>query len=336
MPIKAVISAHDGGGLIKRETANASADVRATVKMSIDKSWSPVAKVEIDYSWAEPPGIDFLGKRIRFARKADAELARMISGLERDLSREIAGVHTRDMVEGAWRQGFTSVILNREKPPAWMRITPQRLSFGGYRVKGRQLEMILAAETITETFIGDRPADPQRTPLPPPARITTDRGLRFHIPVLADYSELEPVVERALNKLAKKGISLNSVGPVDVKFGKVTIYATEGGRLAVGIKASADVIRSPLKGSNGEIWLSAIPYNQADSQIIKVRDLKISGRTDRDTVNLLFSLFEDTEVLAEISAALTEDFNKDYEKVLVAVKKAMLNDAKATLRFPPL
>lgn len=323
MPIKAVISARDVGGIIKRETANGAADVRATVKISIDKSWSPVAKVAIDYRWAEPPGINFLGKRIKFARKADAELARVISGLERDLSREIASVHTREIVEGAWKNGFTSIMLNREKPPAWMRVTPQQLSFGGYRVNGRQLEMTLAAETITETFIGDRPADPQRTPLPPPARIGGDKGLRFHIPVLADYSELEPVVERALNKLAKKGISLNSIGPVDVKFGKVTIYATEGGRLAVGIKANADVINSPLKGTNGEIWLSAIPYNEADSQIIKVRDLKISGKTDRETVNLLFALFTDAEVLAEISAALTEDFNKDYEKVLVAAKKAI-------------
>ena len=323
LPIKAVISARDVGGVIKRETANASADVRAVVKMSINNAWSPVAKVNIDYRWKEPPGINFLGKRIRFADKADAKLASVIAGLERDLSREIASVHSRAIVEAAWRQGFTSIMLNRERPPAWMRITPQRLSFGGYRVKGRQLEMTLAAETITETFIGDRPADPALTRLPPPGRAVADKGLRFHIPVLADYAELEPVVERALKKLAAKGISLEQIGPVDVQFGKVTIYATEGGKLAVGIQASADVIRSPLDRTKGEIWLSAVPYNKADSQIIKVRDLKIAARTDSKAVNLLISLFSDAEVLAEINAALTEDFNKDYEKVLIAAKKAI-------------
>ena len=223
LPIKAVISARDVGGVIKRETANASADVRAVVKMSINNAWSPVAKVNIDYNWKEPPGINFLGKRIQFADKADAKLASVIADLERDLSREIANAHTRAIVEAAWRQGFTSIMLNRERPPAWMRITPQSLSFGGYRVKGRQLEMMLAAETITETFIGDRPADPKKTPLPPPGRAVTDKGLRFHIPVLADYAELEPVVERALKRLAAKGISLDNIGPVDVQFGKVTI-----------------------------------------------------------------------------------------------------------------
>lgn len=323
LPIKAVISARDVGGIIKQETANASADIRAVVKMSINNAWSPVAKVSIDYSWKEPPGINFLGRRIRFADKADAKLAAVIAGLERDISREIANVHTRAIVEAAWKEGFTSIMLNRERPPAWMRITPQRLSFGGYRVTGRQLEMTLAAETITETFIGDRPSDPITTPLPPPGRNVADKGLRFHIPVLADYSELEPVVERALKKLAAKGISLDKVGPVDVQFGKVTIYATEGGRLAVGIKASADAIRSPLKRTKGEIWLSAIPYNQNNSQVVKVRDLKIAARTDSNAVNLLITLFSDAKVLAEITKALTEDFNKDYEKVLVAAKKAI-------------
>lgn len=322
-PVRAVISARDVGGVIKKETANGAANVNATARLSINRAWGPVAKVNIDYNWTNPPGIDFLGKRINFVSKADAKLAQVIAGLERDLAREISKAQTRAIVEGAWRQGFASIMLNREKPPAWMRITPQKLNFGGYKVRGRQLEMTLAAETITETFIGDRPEPLAPTPLPPPGKISGQRGLNFHIPVLADYAQLEPVVERALHKLAAKGIALDKIGPVKVKFGKVTIYATEGGRLAVGIIANADVVRSPLKGTNGEVWLSAIPYNEANSELIKVRDLKIAGRTDRDTVNLLFQLFEDPEVLAEISAALTQDFNKDYEKVMVAAKKAI-------------
>ncbi len=323
MPVNAVISARDVGGVIKKETATGSAIVRATVTMDIDRNWSPVAKVDVDYNWRQPPGIDFLGQRINFADKADAKLAGVITGLERDLSREIARVQTRALVAGAWNQGFTSILLNREKPPAWMRITPQQLGFGGYRVNGRQLEMTLAARTLTETFIGDRPTDPEKTPLPPPAKISGERGLNFYIPVVADYAQLEPVIERALVKLARKGISLEGIGPVDVKFGKVTVYATEGGKLAVGIRAKADVIASPLAATNGEIWLSATPYNQANSQIVKVRDLQIAGRTDREAVNLLAALFLDEEVLAEIRTALTQDFKKDYDKVIAAATKAI-------------
>ncbi|HEX4874578.1 MAG TPA: DUF4403 family protein, partial [Sphingorhabdus sp.] len=161
------------------------------------------------------------------------------------------------------------------------------------------------------------------TPLPAQSKLKGDLGLRFHIPVLADYRQLEPVILRALKKLAAKGITLDRIGPVKVDFRKVTVYATEGGRVAVGIAANADVIRSPLKGTNGVVWLSAIPVNQANSQVVNFRDLRIVGSTDREAVNLLFALFEDPEVLAEISKALVTDFNKDYEKVLIAARKAI-------------
>lgn len=323
MPVKAVMSARDVGGVIKRETATGSANVRAIAKLSVNRNWAPVAKVDIAYDWSDPPGIDFLGRRIRFVEKADAKLKTVIAGLERDLPDELGKIRMRNQIEGAWKQGFTSIMLNRERPPAWMRITPQRLGFAGYQVRNGKLEMTLAAEALAETFIGDRPEAPEPTPLPPPAGRFGQRGLHFHIPVLADFSQLEPVVERALGKLAAKGITLPGVGPVDAEFGKVTIYATEGGRLAVGVKAKARARRSALGKAQGEIWLSAIPYNDTNSQVVHVRDLKIAGRTDRASVNLLFSLFDDPVVLEEIRTSLTHDFEGDYQKVLTAARKAI-------------
>jgi hypothetical protein len=323
MPVTAVVSARDVGGIIKRKTATGAANVRATVKLSVDRNWAPVAKVAIAYDWTEPPGIDFLGKRIKFAQKADAKLQGVIAGLERSLPREIAKTQTRPKLEEAWRQGFATIMLNRDKPPAWMRVTPQRLGFGGYRVQGGKLEMILAAEALTETFVGNRPANPVPTPLPPPSAQRGPRGLHFYIPVLADFAQLEPVVERTLVKLAKKGIVLKGIGPVDAEFGKVTIYATEGGRLAVGITATARARRSALTETHGEVWLSAIPYNEVDSQLIRVRDLKIATRTDRKAVDLLISLVADPQVLEQIRLALTHDFVGDYDKVLVAARKAI-------------
>lgn len=323
MPVSAVISARDVSGIIKRETANASADVRARVRILLSENWTPRAKVDIAYDWREPPGINFLGQRIRFVRKADAELAKVIAGLERDLTAEIGRVQTRAIVEGAWREGFATILLNRERPPAWMRVAPRKLDWNGYRIEGRKLTMTLSAEALTETFIGDEPERPQPTPLPKQSKMSGNHGLRFHIPVLADYSQLEPVILRALKKLAAKGISLDQIGLVQVEFKKVTVYPTENGRIAVGVEASADVIRSPLKGTNGVVWLSAKPFNEANSQLVNFRDLKIAGRTDREAVNLLFALFEDPEVLAEISKALTTDFNKDYAKVVEAAKKAI-------------
>ena len=52
------------------------------------------------------------------------------------------------------------------------------------------------------------------------AKTIGQRGLQFYIPVLADYEQLEPVVLRALRKLAAKGITLKGIGAVDAEFMK--------------------------------------------------------------------------------------------------------------------
>jgi len=323
MPVSATISAAHIGGIISKETATGAAIIRASAKLAIDRSWSPTAKVAIAYDWTDPPGIDFLGQRIRFAEKADSKLQGVIAGLQRDLPKELARLRLRDQLAGLWRQGFTSIMLNRERPPVWMRLTPRALGFGGYRIAGGRLEMELAAEALTETFVGDRPADPARTPLPPPSKQLGARGLRFFIPVLADYAQLEPVVERTLGKLAKKQIVLTGIGPVDAKFGKVTIYATEHGRLAVGVPATVRSRKLSLVATKGVVWLSAIPYNEANSQFVQVRDLQIAAHTDSTGVNLLFSLFENGSVRDSIRSSLAHDFVGDYEKILSKARGAI-------------
>ncbi|MEG3179614.1 DUF4403 family protein [Sphingomonas sp. LT1P40] len=324
MPVRAVVQARDVGGIIRQETATGGAMVRATVRLGIDPRWEPVAKVDLAYNWTDPPGIDILGQRIDFAKRADKELVRVIAGLERSLPRSLPRGEVRALVAGAWRDAFTTIELNRERPPAWMRVTPDALGFGGYRLKGRTLEANVAARAFAETFVGDRPANPKPTPLPPPLRNMPEaRGLRVHIPVLADYAQLEPVLKRALDKLARKKIELEGLGEVKISFGKVTLYPTSGGRIAVGIEASADLVSGPLDATRGEIWLTGIPVNAPGSEVVRVRDLKIFGRTDREAANLLISYFLDETVVRDVEAGLVHDFKKDYDKVLAAARKAI-------------
>lgn len=323
MPVTATLSARDVGGILKKETATGAAVVRAQARFGVRPDWSPSAKVAIAYDWTEPPGIDFLGQRIRFVGKADERLKSVIARLERALPTELAKLETRQRLDALWVRAFTSIEISRDKPPAWMRITPRRLGFGGYRVADGQLQMILAAEALTETFVGDRPADPSPTPLPPATPITGPEGLHVFIPVLADYRQLEPVVDRALAKLAAKGISLGGIGPVDVRFGKVSLYATKGGRLAVGIPTEARARDHAMMRARGIVWLSAAPYNAPDSQLVRFRDLRLAQQSDSQAVGLLFTLFADARLLTEIQDALAHDFATDYARVLKAARAAL-------------
>jgi len=324
IPVHATIAAEKVGGIVSK-TATGDAVVHAVARLSIVGDWSPAAKVRIDYDWTTPPGIDFLGQRIEFASKADARLKPVIAGLEQSLPRELAKLKLRARLADAWKQGFTSILLNRERPPAWMRVTPKQLGFGGYHIDHRRLELLLSADATTETFVGDRPADPVATPLPPPAAVSGKRGLNFFIPVLADYAQLEPVVLRALVKRAQKGISLAGIGPVDVRFDKVTVYATTGGHLAVGIVARAKAKNSSLLATKGEVWLTAIPYNVPGSQLVRVRELAIATDTDSTITNLLIALFKDGSIRDSIAQGLSHDFAPDYTRVLDAARKAIGN-----------
>ena len=322
MPVDAVISAKDVGGIASK-TATGRATINATARLSMNGNWQPGAKINIDYSWKEAPGVNFLGKRITFVEKADERLKPVIAKLEQTLPRELAKLRLREQLDSVWKKGFTVISLNRENPPAWMRITPQHVGFGGYNVVGRKVTLTLSADALTETFIAaQRPDDPKPTPLPRPSKTVGERGLQFYIPVLADYEQLEPVVLRALRKLAAKGITLTGIGAVDATFDKVTVYATNDNRLAVGVDTKVRRVSGGGE-TKGTIWLTALPFNEANSQVVRARDVHVAGQTDRTATTLLLNLFADSAVQATIGDGLTHDFAGDYAKVLTAAEKAI-------------
>ncbi|MCB2079948.1 MAG: DUF4403 family protein [Novosphingobium sp.] len=337
MPVNASISARDVGGVIKQETATGSANVRADVRLGMDRNWKPRATVQISYGWREPPGIDILGQRIRFVQRADKELAKVVAGLERDLQAEVARQKVRPIVAGAWKLGFTVIELNRENPPAYMRVTPTGISVTGYNVRGRQVNLDVAADAVTETFVGERPKTPEAVPLPPQMTSASNRGLRFFIPVVADYAQLEPVVLRALKRLAEKGIRIRDVGRVDAEFEKVTIYATKNGRLAVGIEAKVEPIETKfgtsLGKANGIVWLTGTPVHEPDSEVVRFRDLDIYGGADKLAADLLLQLVMSPEIKAEIASGLSEDFSKDYDRVIASAKKAVASRREGDFRI---
>lgn len=323
LPVHAEISARNIGGVIRRETATGDAIVRADVRLSVRPDWTPAAKLAIRYDWTTPPGVTLFGKRITFTDKADDKLAGVLAKLERDLPARLRGLGARDAAARVWRDSFTALELNHANPPVWLRITPTHVSFDGYRVRGRTLELIATAQARTDTFVGDRPADPAPTPLPPLSKSPPQPQLTFQVPVLADYAQLEPVLARALVKRAARGISLPKVGPLDVKFGAVTIYATTGGRLAVGVDVAAAPRSKLLDVTRGRIWLTGAPWNAPDSERVEIRDLQIVANTNRDAVNLLVDLFQTPEVTDTIGESLTQDFSRDYAKVLQSARDAI-------------
>jgi hypothetical protein len=324
VPIHANIAARNVGGFLKGETATGSAMVHARIRLSVTDNWQPRATVRLAYSWTTPPGIDFLGKRITFTDKADEKLGPIVRDLERKLPQEIAKLNIRSRVADAWRQSFTAVELNEQNPPVWMRITPQKLSYGGYSLSGNRLRLSLGLSARTETFVGTRPEDPRPTPLPPLGHDAAGSRLEFFIPVIADYAQLEPVLQKALAKRATRPFDLPGIGPVVARFDKVTGYGTKGGRIAVGLTITARPQNSTTE-THGLVWLTALPVNTPGSQRVHFEQLAVNGETDGIGGDLLVRLVQNPAVSGVLAGELTQNFTRDFEKLLGKVRRAIVS-----------
>ncbi|MFM9935105.1 MAG: DUF4403 family protein [Novosphingobium sp.] len=323
MPIHAEVQARDIAGILKHETATGDARVRAVIHLDIDRDWNPKGTIAIAYDWTQEPGIEFLGQRIEFTSKADAKLKGVIAKLERALPGKLDDLGFRSRVESAWRQAFTSILLNRENPPVWMRIAPRRLQFGGYAIEGRSLVLRLGMEAQTTTYVGERPADPPPIPLPPRGDLAQNAGqLLFVVPVIADWDQMNAVLQKALVKRARRPFNLPGLGPIAAQFGRVTIYGTTGNKLAVGIAFSATPAGRQT-ASHGVVWLTGTPTNQPNSRKVNFSDLSVSGVTDGVGTDLLIALANSSAFSSTIADALTQNFEGDFAKLMGKINRVV-------------
>lgn len=323
MPIRAEISARDVHGRLKGETATGAAMAHARIRLTLTPQWALTGTVRLSYDWTTPPGIDFLGQRIRFTDKADEKLQPIIRKLERDLPRELAQVHVRPKVEQLWRQGFATLELNERNPAVWMRVTPQKLLYGGYALRNGRLRLDLGLEALTETYVGPRPDAPQPTPLPPPAPAKVDGRFAMAIPVTADYAQLEPVILRALVKRASHPFDLPAIGPVLARFEKVEAYGTGEGRIAVGLTLAARPASGKMDETHGRIWITARPVNAPNSAQVHFTELTVTGATDGVAGDMLVALGNSPGVSQLIASALTQNFTKDVEELQGKIRRAI-------------
>ena len=323
VPLNARIAARDVGGVLKGETATGAAMAHARIRVELTPDWRTQGKARITYGWTNAPGIDFLGKRITFTDEADAKLKPMIASVEREVTREIAKLDIRKQAADVWRQSFTSLELNRENPPVWMRVTPQRILYGGYRIDGQRMNLNLGMEAITETFVSGRPTDPAPTPLPRLVREIPKPHLDVRVPVIADYAQLQPVVDRALVKRSKRPFVLPKLGPMMVTFGKSTIYGAKGGRIAIGVDVDAKLDMRSGEPTRGRIWMTAIPANKPGSAEVHFTNLIINGDTDGVGGDLLILLGRSEGFAPLIAEALTQNFTKDLDELQGKIRRAV-------------
>lgn len=317
IPVSATVRAENIGKLIKRETATGAVVVTTRLRLGLRPDWTPTAKVDANYSWTNPIGIDFLGQRITFQSKVDPKLHQILNQLERQLPGKLARAGVRDKAASIWAKGFRSERVKSE-PLIWARFTPQAIGFSGYRVAGGFLTAGLSAQLRTETIFGDKPADPPVTPLPRLQGPLAERGINMHVPVFVPYGVLEAAANDALVKPGKRRLKLKNGHTVDATVRKVTIYGSTGGRIAVGLDVKLGAF-SGLVDPEGVLWFVATPQLDIPGRVLAMRDLTLVGRTDSAVFNALVSAVNETSLNADLTRSIRYDFAKDYD---TGLKKA--------------
>lgn len=334
MPITGEVAARDIAGIFSNESGSGAADVRLSLQLDLTPEWRLVSSARLDYDWTEEPGIDFLGQRITFTSKADRKLDAVRDDVKRIIARELADIRVRAAAQEGWAKAHAVLELNRKNPAVWARLTPQQFRYGGYEVQGRDLTVRLALDTQLETFVGMKPDSQPPTPLPPlaPRAKNAPRSV-LHVPVIADYAVLEPVITRALAKRAQRPFVIEDYGTVTASFANIAVYGTTPGRIAVGadFTASSDV---PMAGSaSGRIWLAARPVTTPGSREVGFADLSVSGDTDLVSEPLLFALANSLEFHGAISAALKQNFEDDFSDLITKIERAVARRQTGALDY---
>lgn len=324
MPIHAEVTARDIAGVVERETANAQANVTARVQIYINPDWSTQGRVRIGYDWTQPPTIDLLGQKLTFASQADQRLARVVRKMERTLEQEIARLDLRSQVEPVWARAFTVLSLNEANPSVWLRLTPQALAYNGYSASADALLVKMRLDASTEVFVGEEPLAAKLIPLPEQrAEQRPDTELALTLPVIAQYSELEPVIERALAERAERVFRVPAIGDQMIEIQSVTAYGTTGNRIAVGVEFEAWTPGGRDDSANGVVWLTARPTNAINSRAVHFVELKYQVETTRFTTNVLLEIVRTQDFSDTIEDALTQNFEGDYESLLRKVDAAI-------------
>lgn len=319
-PVHAVVQAKDIGGILKGEKATADARVRAVVHLDFDSRWNARASAKISYNWLNAPHIDFLGQRIDLTKAVDKELASIVTTLEQAVPREVNKLNVRSDVARLWSGGFAVASLNERNPPVWMRITPGQLQYGGFSLAGDKLVLDLGLRATTETFVGEKPPGPPKTPLPQRAALDQTSGhMTLFVPVVADYDQVVPVVKNALVQRSKRPFHIPKAGDVMIEMVDVTGYGTTNGHVALGLTFKLRRAGEERVRSEGQVWMTALPVNEPNSRKIAFQDVRITGDTNRRGMDLLLGVAHLPAFGDTIVDALTQDFEGDYNDLMARI-----------------
>jgi hypothetical protein len=200
-----------------------------------------------------------VGNKLGDAKKAAEQEVRKVLDLKAD-------------VERAWNQ-INGVHQISTSPPAWLRTTPKKATFGQLEYRPDAIVTGLAVEVETRVFVQDSPPEVPAAPFPGLTLAAAVPGrFRLSIPVEVSYDTINQKLREQL-----KQHSLSSDGDVAVTITDAAVAPYGAGvLLTVKFQARNGFFRS----ASGTMYITGVPTYDAGTQELRVGQLNYTAETN--------------------------------------------------------
>ncbi|MFC5271278.1 DUF4403 family protein [Adhaeribacter terreus] len=229
-----------------------------------------------DFAWGDTKPVLELGPmKIGLARFVEPALRSQMSELTKMLDQEIqARVNIKQYIQQAWLQVQQPIKID-DTYDAWLKITPTAIRVSPLVARNGEISMRIGMNSYIETFTNGKPAFKANPTLP---KLITDSRIPDDVQIgLSGEISYDYATKLLKEQLAGQTFKFEGSDEVTIKDAAIS---PSGDKLMLMLdvdgKTKAGFITKKIKG---KVFLQAIPYYDAESGAIKVRDVDYNLET---------------------------------------------------------
>jgi hypothetical protein len=260
----------------KSESTEFDIKVKSKTQLGLQSSWAVSSHTTSEFEWGSKPYIDLGPISIPISRIVEPILKKQLENISLLLDKEIQSrVEIKSKVQKAWLDIQQPLLLDKTHD-AWLKISPQEIRASSIGCRNDEIRIKIGIRSFIETFTGGKPHADINTSLPGLVidnKLADDFQLILSGDVPYDYAS-KYIKEEFVGKFYEFENGKYHINVMDAElFGspeKITL------RLAIDGKAKGGLFSKNIKGN---IYLQGIPYYDAVSASIKIKDFDFYFKT---------------------------------------------------------
>jgi hypothetical protein len=269
-----------------------------------------------DFEWGDTkPYIELGPMKIGLARFVEPAMRDQLGNLTRQLDAEIQNrIQIKQYIQQAWVQVQQPLKID-ETYNAWLKITPTAIKVSPMVARNGEINLRIGLSSFIETFTNGKPAVKINPNLP---KLITDSRLADDVQIgLSGEISYDYATKLLKEQLAGQTFKFEGSDEVTIKDAAIS---PSGDKLMLMLdvdgKTKAGIFTKKIKG---KVFLTAIPYYDAATGAIKVRDVDYNLET-RD------------KLLSSASWLAKNKFRSMIEQQINFPIKSQLEDTKKQLQ----